>query len=202
MRKQIKRLIDFCLSFLGIIILSPLFFLIALLVKIDSKGPVFFRQERLGRNGKAFIMLKFRSMVEGAENIGLGLGVTKDDTRITKVGKYLRKWTLDELPQFINVLKGKMSLVGPRPLPKSYLKKFNDFQRKRLLVKPGMISLVDVRGRDLVSWEKRFELDVWYIENWSLWLDLKILLSIPFVVFSRKGIYGKEGINKPFSEDQ
>lgn len=200
MRKQIKRLIDFCLSFFGIIILSPIFFLIALLVKIDSKGPVFFKQERLGKNGKPFTMLKFRSMVEGAENMGLGLGVTQDDSRITKVGKFLRKWTLDELPQFINILRGEMSLVGPRPLPESYLKTFDDFQRKRLLMKPGMVSLVDAKGRDLVPWEKRFELDVWYIEHWSLWLDLKIIFLIPFIVFSKKGVYGKGGINEPPSK--
>ena len=202
MRKQIKRLIDFCLSFLGIIILSPILFLIALLVKIDSKGPVFFRQERLGKNGKTFIMLKFRSMVEGAENMGLGLGVTRDDSRITKVGKFLRKWTIDELPQFINILRGEMSLVGPRPLPESYLKTFDDFQRKRLSMKPGMVSLVDIKGRDLVPWEKRFELDVWYIEHWSLWLDLKIIFLIPFIVFSNRGIYGKGGINRPPSKSQ
>ena len=193
----IKRFIDIILSLCGFIIISPIFLIVSLIVKISSKGPVFFRQKRLGKKGKIFTMLKFRTMIENAENIGLGLALAENDLRITKVGKFLREWTLDEWPQLINILKGEMSLVGPRPLPqyKNQDSFFNELWQKRLLVKPGLICLVDIKGRGLVSWEKRLEYDVWYVNNWSLWLDFKILFFGFFAVLSRKGIYGKGGIN-------
>jgi len=199
-QKFVKTIIDFLGAGIGLIITSPLFLVIAVLIKLDSEGSVFFRQERLGKNGKPFIILKFRSMTKGAEKIGIG--ATEDDYRITKVGRFIRKWTLDELPQFINILRGEMSLVGPRPLPqyRTCTEEYKKFQEERLSVKPGMISLVDVKGRNLVPWKQRLELDNWYIENWSLWLDLKLIFSIPFVVFSRKGVYGERGENKPLSE--
>lgn len=192
-QRILKNTIDFMVAVIGLIILSPLFIFIALLIKLDSKGPIFFRQIRIGKDGKPFSMFKFRTMIEGAEK--MGFATPKDDPRITRVGKFLREWTFDELPQLLNVLRGEMSLVGPRPLPAEILKKFPRFQDKRSRVKPGMISLVDIQGRSLVPREKRFELDTWYVENWSLWLDLKILLLVPFVVFSRRGVYEKK-INK------
>ena len=197
--KIIKRIIDFLISLLAVIAMSPFFLIIAILIKLDSKGSVFFVQKRVGKNGKIFNFLKFRTMVENAEKIGLGIGVKKNDQRITKLGKFLREWTIDESPQFINILKGDISLVGPRPLPlydgqDENLKKL---WQKRTSVKPGLVSLVDIKGRNLVPWKKRLEYDIWYIDNWSLWLDFKILVLGFFAVLSRKGVYGESGINKP-----
>jgi lipopolysaccharide/colanic/teichoic acid biosynthesis glycosyltransferase len=197
-QQSFKKIIDFILSLIGLIILSPLFVLIALLIKLGSKGPVFFKQERLGKNGKIFKIWKFRTMIENAENIGLGLASAENDQRITKVGKFLREWTLDEWPQLINVIKGEMSLVGPRPLPKYPNQDvFSDeLWQRRLSIKPGLICLVDIKGRASVSWGKRLEYDAWYVDNWSLWLDFKILVFGFFAVLSGKGIYG-EGTTLP-----
>ncbi len=202
-QRFLKKLIDFLASLLGLILLSPFFVLIAILIKIDSMGSVFFRQKRAGKNGKIFIIWKFRTMVENAENIGFGLSSAENDPRITKIGKFLRKWTLDEWPQLINVLRGEMSLVGPRPLPKypNQDNFFNELWQKRLLIKPGLICLVDIKGRGLVPWKKRLEYDAWYVNNWSLWLDFKILFLGFFTVLSRKGIYG-EGTSLPLPETQ
>ncbi|MBU4274594.1 sugar transferase [Patescibacteria group bacterium] len=191
-QKSIKKNIDFLVSFFGLILLSPFFVFTAVLIKLDSKGPVFFKQKRVGRDGKVFIIWKFRTMIENAEKIETKHEISKDDFRITKIGKFLRSWTLDEFPQLINVLIGEMSLVGPRPLPEYHVEKYNDFQKKVLTIKPGMVSLVDIKGRALVPWEKRFEYDVWYIKNWSLRLDFKILFLIIGVILSRKGVYGKD----------
>ena len=138
-------------------------------------------------------------MVPEAEKMGLGLGSSENDPRITKIGKILRECTIDEFPQFWNVLKGEMSLVGPRPLPpyQSKDETLNKLWQKRTSIKPGLVGLVDIKGRSFVPWEKRLEYDSWYIDNWSLWLDLKILVIGFFVVLSRKGVYGEGGVNKP-----
>lgn len=197
MKIILKRIIDFCVSLITLIIASPLFLIIAVLIKIDSKGPVFFIQERVGKNGKLFKFIKFRTMVDNAEKIGLKSGASENDPRITKIGKFLREWTIDELPQFINILKGDMSLVGPRPWIAYAGKdiKMKELWQKRISIKPGLVSLVDVKGRNLVPWEKRFEYDSWYIDHWSLWLDLKILVLGFFAVLSRRGVYGEDGVN-------
>lgn len=189
----IKKIIDFFVALIGLMSLAPLFLIIAVLIKLDSKGPIIFKQKRAGKNGKIFTMWKFRTMVEGAEEKEkeFNLFSSKNDPRITKIGRFLRIWTFDEWPQLINVLKGEMSLVGPRPLPQYLIEKYNDFQKKKLSVKPGMVSLVDVKGRNLVPLDKRLEYDIWYIENWSLLLDLKILFLTPFIILSRKGVYRK-----------
>ncbi|MSU54319.1 MAG: sugar transferase, partial [Candidatus Staskawiczbacteria bacterium] len=129
----IKRIFDMFFSLLGLIILSPLFLVVAILVKADSRGRIFFMQERIGKDGKSFYPFKFRTMIEGAASQGMGNTVSKDDERITSLGKFLRKWGIDELPQLLNVLKGEMSLVGPRPTLRYQIEKYNDFQRKRLL---------------------------------------------------------------------
>ena len=194
-----KRIVDFIVALTALIVSSPFFLLTAVLIKIDSKGAVFFKQERLGKNGKIFKIWKFRTMIENAENFGLGLASAEDDYRVTKIGKFLREWTLDELPQLINILRGEMSLVGPRPLPRypnqdGFL---NELWQKRLSIKPGLICLVDIKGRGLVPWKKRLEYDVWYVDNHSLWIDLKILIVGFFAVLSRKGVYGKDGVNLP-----
>jgi len=194
----IKRLFDIIFSFFSLIILSPLFLIIAFLIKINSNGQVFFKHERIGKNGRPFYPFKFRTMKEGAIKEGLGYNVVEDDERITRIGKFLRKWGIDELPQLINVLMGEMSFVGPRPTFRYQVEKYDDSQRKRLLVKPGVTGWAFVHGRNLLSWEERIKYDVWYVENWSLWLDFKILLKTIKIVLLRKGIYGKGGINDPF----
>jgi undecaprenyl phosphate N,N'-diacetylbacillosamine 1-phosphate transferase len=189
----IKRLIDLLGSLFGIIILSPLMFIIALSIKLTSKGPVFFKQERLGKNGKIFEILKFRTMVVNAEKIGDGLFVkTEQDNRITKVGRVLRATSLDELPQLINVIIGDMSLVGPRPPVLKHPYKYNeytDFQKKRFEMKPGMTGLAQVTVRNAVPWDQRISIDVKYVENFNVWLDIKILLKTIKKVFNRESIY-------------
>lgn len=194
-QKHIKKVFDFLIATIGIVVLFPLLILIFFLIKIDSKGSALFKQERFGKNGKLFKVWKFRTMVSGADQKTQSKVLFKDDENITRVGKFLREWTLDEWPQLVNVIRGEMSLVGPRPLPKYQNQELDEMQKKRLRVLPGMVSIVDIKGRNLVPWEKRFELDNWYIDNWSLRLDLKILLLTPLVVLSRKGVYGEGGKN-------
>lgn len=192
----LKRIFDFCGAVLGIIALSPLFLIVAILVKLDSPGPVFFRFERVGQSGKVFKPFKFRTMKQGAISSGLGYNVSKDDERITKIGKFLRKWGIDEFPQLINVLKGEMSLVGPRPTFVRQTEKYNDFEKKRLNVKPGLAGWALIHGRNSLLWEERIKYDVWYVENWSLWLDIKIILKTFYLVFiKQEGVYGKDGVN-------
>jgi len=195
----LKRLIDILLSFIGLALLAFPFAIIALAIKLDSKGPIFFRQERVGKDGRSFRVWKFRTMIEGAVRKGLGYNVTKDDSRITRVGVVLRNWGLDELPQLINVFVGEMSLVGPRPTLRYQVEHYNDFQRRRLLVKPGITSLAVVSGRNALSWNKRIELDVGYVEHWSLWLDIKILFKTLWTVLVKhEGLHGEDGMNDPF----
>jgi lipopolysaccharide/colanic/teichoic acid biosynthesis glycosyltransferase len=197
----LKRLLDVAISLVGLTLLAIPFALIALAIKLDSKGPVFFRQERIGLNGRPFRVWKFRTMIEGAERKGLGYTVAEDDPRITRLGRVLRNWSLDELPQLLNVLTGEMSLVGPRPTLPYQVQQYNEFQRRRLAMRPGITSLAVVSGRNALSWEERIHLDVRYIDRWSLRLDLKILLKTLWVVLiKREGLYGEEGINDPFVE--
>lgn len=195
----LKRSFDILGATLGLIILSPLFLVIAILIKLDSPGPVFFRYERIGKDGKPFFPFKFRTMVKGAIEKGLGYNVAENDERISRPGRFLRKWGIDEFPQLINVLKGEMSLVGPRPTFRYQVEKYNDFQRKRLLMKPGITGLALLHGRNLPSWEERIKYDVWYVENWSFWLDFKIILKTFYLIFiKQEGVYGRGGINDPF----
>ena len=195
----LKRLIDILLSLIGLVLLAVPFAIIALAIKLDSKGPVFFRQERVGKDGRSFKVWKFRTMVVGAVQKGLGYNVAKGDSRITRVGSVLRNWGLDELPQLINVFVGEMSLVGPRPTLSYQVEHYNDFQRRRLRVKPGITSLAVVSGRNALSWKKRIELDVWYVDHFSLWLDIKILFrTLWAVLVTHEGLYGEDGVNDPF----
>ena len=196
----LKRIIDIVISGSGSIILFPIFIIIGILIKFDSKGPVFFAQERVGKDGKIFKTYKLRTMVDNAEKIGLGYEIVKDDSRITRVGKHLR-WGIDELPQLINVFKGEMSMVGPRPALPHQVEKYSKQGRRRLEVKPGITGWALVNGRNILSWSERIKLDIWYIDHWSLWLDLKILFKTVWVViFTREGIYGKDGINWDYSD--
>jgi len=188
-----KKITDFILAILGFIILSPLFLATVISIKLDSNGPVFFIQERVGKSGKIFKIFKFRTLLEGTETPEFKLSIAENDSRITKIGRFLREWTIDEFPQLINILRGEMSFVGPRPLPKYLIDKYRCFKGavEREQVAPGMISLATTKGRNLVSFEKTFQMDKWYVENWSIFLDFKILFLAPFVVLSRKGVYGE-----------
>lgn len=195
----IKMGMDIVISFLALILLSPLFAVIAIMIRIDSSGSIFFKQERMGQNGRRFILLKFRSMIEEAEQIKENLQgfneasgpvfKMKDDPRITRIGRFLRKTSLDELPQFINVLKREMSLVGPRPPLPIEVTQYANWQRRRLSMKPGITCIWQVSGRSNVSFEKWMEMDMEYIDNWSLGLDVKILLKTIWVVLHGKGAY-------------
>lgn len=198
----IKRIIDIFGSLVGIILLSPIFIIIAFSIKITSKGPVFFKQERLGKYGKIFKIIKFRTMVVNAEKIGTGLIVrTENDNRITKVGKFLRATSLDELPQLFNVLIGDMSLVGPRPPvpyhPYKYLE-YSDIQKKRFIMKPGMTGLAQVTVRNSVSWDERIRVDVEYVYKFNIWFDIKIILLTVFKLFKKESIYLENNSNKPY----
>jgi len=197
-QKIIKRAIDLIGAGLGLVILAPFFVVIAIIIKLTSRGSVFFRYERIGKNGKPFIPYKFRTMKAGAIEEGLGFNVSKDDYRITKIGDFLRNWGIDELPQLINVWKGEMSLVGPRPTLKYQVDHYNEFQKKRLLVNPGLTGWALIHGRNSISWEERIRYDVWYANNWSIFLDFIILIKTVKIILSRKGLYGKEGSNDPF----
>lgn len=189
----IKQISDFVASLAGIIILSPIFIIIALFIKLTYKGSAFFKQQRLGKNGKVFNIIKFRTMIVNAQQMGDGLTVkSENDTRITKVGKILRATSLDELPQLFNVLKGDMSLVGPRP-PVPYhpykYEEYNDFQRKRFEMKPGMTGLAQVTVRNSVGWDERIVLDNQYVDNFTVWLDIKILFKTFIKVFRSRNVY-------------
>ncbi|SFG89388.1 exopolysaccharide biosynthesis polyprenyl glycosylphosphotransferase [Desulfotomaculum arcticum] len=185
--QTVKRAFDLIGTLLILLLLSPLLIIIALAIKITSPGAVLFKQLRLGLNGEIFWMYKFRSMVPNAVNMGSGMFVEKDDPRITAVGKLLRKTSLDELPQLLNILRGEMSLVGPRPAPLHHLKIYDERQIKRLTVKPGITGWAQVKGRLALYWPQRIELDLWYIDNYSFWLDIKILVMTVTVVLFRRG---------------
>lgn len=190
----IKRFFDIFGSLTGIIIILPLLTIVSLLIKLTSKGPVLFRQERLGKAGKIFEILKFRTMVVGAEHMGDGLKVRNDkDNRITGIGKFLRSTSLDELPQLFNVVMGQMSLVGPRP-PVTYhpydgYENYPGWAKERFSMRPGMTGLTQVTVRNSVPWEARIPVDIEYIKRFSLYLDTKILLKTIFKMFKKESIY-------------
>ncbi|NLJ48367.1 MAG: sugar transferase [Candidatus Atribacteria bacterium] len=191
---MVKRILDLLLGIIGLILTSPVWLYVIIRIKSEDHGPVFFIQERVGRNGQIFRMYKFRSMVVGAEQKGLGVFVSTDDERITKIGKLIRKTSIDELPQLINVLKGEMSIVGPRPTLEYQVKRYNEEQKRRLLVKPGMTGWAQINGRNNMTWPEKIELDLWYVDHWSIGLDLKIIGRTIILVIKRKGIYAEEGI--------
>lgn len=198
-RSRLKRLLDITGSLLGLLLLAVPFLVTAILIKVDSKGPVFFRQVRVGLRGRVFRPWKFRTMIDGAVYVGLGLSASKDDPRITSVGRFLRNTGADELPQLINVLTGEMSLVGPRPTVSQQVDRYDSQQRRRLLARPGLTGLAVIRGRNALPWEERIKLDTWYIDHWSPWLDIKILALSPWkVLVTREGVYGEGGVNEDF----
>lgn len=189
----VKRIIDIILSFIGLIILSPLFIILSIIIKCESKGPVFFKQERIGKNGKMFKIYKFRSMVVGAEKMGTGVYSKKDDNRVTRVGKFIRMTSIDELPQLINILKGEMSFIGPRPVLTYHPWKYEEYteeQQKRFSVRPGVTGWAQIHGRKQVEWNKRIQYDIEYVENINFILDLKI-----FFITIYKVILMKDNVN-------
>jgi len=181
----IKRILDILLSFIAIAILSPIFVLLAVLVRIWLGSPVLFIQERPGKNEKIFKLCKFRSMTDEKNSKG---NLLPDEQRLTRFGRFLRASSLDELPELFNILKGDMSIVGPRPLLVRYLDRYSDSQKRRHEVRPGITGLAQVNGRNGLSWEKRFEYDVWYVDHISFLLDVKIIFKTIKVVFTRSGI--------------
>jgi len=179
-QRFIKRAFDLFISIIGLILLSPLFLLVALLIKLDSKGPVFFKQQRLGERGKIFTIYKFRTMYFDAQPIFNQDGSklwTSRDPRVTRVGRLLRRSGIDELPQLLNVLRGEMSIVGPRPDEPYALALYSDTERCKLLIKPGITGLAEIAGRETLPWRQRLAYDVEYIKRCSFWLDLKIILK-------------------------
>ena len=182
-----KPLLDFILSLLGLIISSPLFLIVIIALLFANKGKVFFLQNRPGKNGKIFKIIKFRTMNNKRDAHG---NLLPDVERLTKIGKLVRKTSLDEIPQLINVLLGNMSLIGPRPLLPEYLPLYNDFQKKRHLIKPGITGWAQINGRNGVEWEKKFMFDVWYVENMSFLLDLQIMF------LTLKKVLKLEGVNR------
>jgi undecaprenyl phosphate N,N'-diacetylbacillosamine 1-phosphate transferase len=186
----LKRGLDILVSLSALIVLSPLWAMIAIAIKLESKGPAVFKQERAGQNGKPFIFYKFRTMKVDADPFGPSPKSSKDK-RLTKVGRMLREYSLDELPQFVNVLLGDMSLVGPRPLYLSQIAEWNQRQKKRLSVKPGLTGLAQISGRGEITREEKLELDVKYVETASFFVDARIMLRTVGHVLKRRGIYEK-----------
>ena len=186
---RVKRIVDILCSGLGLILLSPLLIIIAILIKINLGSPIFFIQDRIGEDGKVFKMIKFRTMINVIDESGESL---EDSERLTLFGKLLRSTSLDELPELINVLKGDMSLVGPRPLLIRYMKLYSKEQWRRHEVKPGITGWAQVNGRNNISWNDKFKLDVWYVDNKSIILDFKIMFMTVYRVIRRDDI-NKEG---------
>ncbi|WP_081810645.1 sugar transferase [Bacillus sp. UNC438CL73TsuS30] len=185
--KNVKRLLDILLSIIGLTILSPILLIVAIAIKLESKGPVIFKQERLGLNGKVFKIYKFRSMCVGAEKVGVY--EIKGDTRVTKVGKFIRRTSIDEFPQFVNIIKGDMSIIGPRPTLTYHpwsIEEYTVVQKKRFDVRPGVTGWAQINGRKDVPWNKRIEYDVEYVENLSFSFDIEIFFKTIIKVLAMK----------------
>ena len=188
---MIKRIFDIVVACTLLIVMSPIIFFVALLVRCNLGTPIFFRQNRPGLHGAPFLMIKFRTMLEITDDHG---EVIEDAYRITRLGSFLRSFSLDELPELWNVIKGEMSIVGPRPLLIEYLPLYNETQKRRHEIKPGITGLTQINGRNALAWKEKFDLDVWYVDNHSLWLDMKILLLTAKKVLIREGITSKGSI--------
>jgi lipopolysaccharide/colanic/teichoic acid biosynthesis glycosyltransferase len=180
----LNRSLDIAGAGAALILASPVLALAALAVKLEDGGPVLYRQRRVGKDGVEFELLKLRTMVVGAERQGAGFAVDRGDPRITRVGRLLRRLSIDELPQLWNVLRGEMSLIGPRPTLRYQVERYTPRQRRRLEVRPGLTGWAQIHGRAGLPWDDRIELDVWYVEHRSAWVDLKILVRTPFALFS------------------
>ena len=191
----VKRLLDITISLIVLIFLLPLMSLIYLSVRINLGSPAFFLQERVGKENKIFKMIKFRTMKNSTDKNG---NLLSDNERVTKFGSFLRSFSLDELPELINILKGDMSLVGPRALLVQYLGLYNDEQIRRHEVLPGLTGWAQINGRNSITWSEKFKLDVWYVDNWSLWLDIKIFFLTFWKVLKREGINQSESVTMEY----
>jgi lipopolysaccharide/colanic/teichoic acid biosynthesis glycosyltransferase len=185
----IRRALDVAVSLITLALSSPVLLGAMLAIRLESPGPVIYRQRRAGLDGRTFDVIKLRTMVDGAEHVGAGLAVNANDSRITGVGAFLRRTSLDELPNLVNVLRGEMSLVGPRPTLPAQVAQYTDRQRGRLAVKPGITGWAQINGRASLPWDERIELDLYYVEHRSLGLDLRILLRTPALIIAGSGLY-------------
>lgn len=184
-RNYLKGIIDFLVAFCALLLLSPIFVLVTICLLFSNKGEPFFFQKRPGKRGKIFSIIKFKTMNNRKDSSG---NLLSDAERLTPVGKFIRKTSLDEIPQLINVIKGDMSLIGPRPLLMHYLSLYSDFQNRRHEIKPGITGWAQINGRNAISWDKKFELDVWYVDNLSFWIDVKIIFKTILKVVKSEGI--------------
>ena len=184
-----SRALDAALAALALVVTAPVLAIAAILIRLESRGPVVFRQRRVGLDGRPFDLWKLRTMVSGAEAMGAGIYVLEGDPRITRAGRMLRRFSLDELPNLFNVVSGEMSIVGPRPTVREQVDRYTEHQRRRLEVKPGITGWAQVNGRTALSWPERIELDVWYVDNRSLLLDLKILARTARLLATGRGLY-------------
>jgi lipopolysaccharide/colanic/teichoic acid biosynthesis glycosyltransferase len=182
------RAFDILAAGIGLLVLSPLLLLAALAIKLGSRGPVLYRQRRVGKEGREFEMLKLRTMVQGSDPVGVGTVVTRDDPRVTGAGRVLRRTSLDEIPNLVNVLRGEMAIVGPRPTIPAQVKDYTPRQHRRHRVRPGITGWAQVRGRAGIPWEERIELDLWYVEHRSAMLDLRILLRTVWLLLTGHGL--------------
>ena len=185
-----SRALDVVLASLGLIVASPVLLVAAIAIKLDSRGPVIYRQRRVGAHGETFEVHKLRTMHPGADPVGVGTPVLPGDPRVTRVGRLLRRFSLDEVPNLVNVLRGHMAIVGPRPTLEAQVELYTARQRRRLEVKPGITGWAQVNGRAEIPWDERIELDVWYVDNRSLGLDLRILARTVRLLVTGHGLYG------------
>jgi len=184
----LTRVLDVVVASIALLLSAPLLALVVVAIRLDSRGSAIYRQRRVGKDGQVFEMLKLRTMVEGSDPVGVGTVVTRDDPRVTRVGRLLRRFSLDEIPNLINVLGGEMSVVGPRPTIEAQVADYTLYQRRRLEVKPGITGWAQVQGRAGIPWEERIELDVWYVDHRSLTLDLRILGRTFVLLISGRGL--------------
>jgi lipopolysaccharide/colanic/teichoic acid biosynthesis glycosyltransferase len=191
-RPNASRALDLLVASLGLVVTAPLLALAAILIKLESRGPIFYRQRRVGLGGAPFELWKLRTMVPGAESMGAGIYVVEGDSRITRAGRLLRRFSLDELPNLINVVRGEMAIVGPRPTVQEQVDRYTDRQRRRLEVKPGITGWAQINGRTSLPWPERIELDVWYVEHRSLRLDLRILARTVRLLATGHGLYSDD----------
>ena len=187
-----SRALDIVLAAVLLVVTAPLLALVALAIRLESRGPVFYRQRRVGRHGRPFQLWKLRTMVPGAEAMGAGIYLLEGDPRITRVGRMLRRFSFDELPNLLNVLQGDMAMVGPRPTVQEQVDRYTERQRRRLEVKPGITGWAQINGRTSLPWPERIELDVWYVEHRSVRLDLRILARTARMLATGQGLYSED----------
>jgi len=188
----VSRAFDVAIASIALVLSSPLLLLAIVAIRLESKGSPIYRQRRVGKDGQPFEMLKLRTMVAGAEFMGAGLAINAGDPRVTRIGRLLRRLSLDELPNLVNVVRGEMAIVGPRPTIQAQVDQYTDRQRRRLEVKPGITGWAQVNGRASLPWEKRIELDVWYVDHRSALLDLRILARTALMLVTGHGLYKGE----------